>query len=83
MNYNIYYFSLDPKPTQCYNYSLEGNIMETIKTELRLATKAFPKHQVLVFVFKFDNIRQESYWVLKTLRCFRLKTDAEMFQSRF
>lgn len=57
--------------------------MKTVKTELRLATKAFPKHQVLVFVFKFDTIRQESYWVLKTLRCFRLKADAEMFQSRF
>jgi len=57
--------------------------MNTIRTELRLGTKAYPKHQVLVFEYKFDNIRQESYWVCTTVREYRLLSDAQTFKARY
>lgn len=47
------------------------------------ATKAYPKHVVIVSEFKFDSIRQESYWVTKQLKEYRLRSDAEAFASRF
>jgi hypothetical protein len=57
--------------------------MNDIRVELRLASKTFPKHQVFVREFKFDTIRQESYWVTKEFRQYRLRADAEAFASRF
>lgn len=47
------------------------------------ATKEYPKHVVMVKEFKFDNIRQESYWVTKEVREYRLRSDAEAFAARF
>lgn len=52
------------------------------KIEIRPATKEYPKHQVLVFHLKFDTIRQEEYWVLKVLKAYRLRADAEAFAKR-
>lgn len=57
--------------------------MNEVKVELRLASKTFPKHQVFVREFKFDTIRQESYWVTKEFRQYRLRADAEAFALRF
>lgn len=57
--------------------------MNKIRTELHNATKIYPKYQVLVFEFKFDTIRQESYWVLILVKEYRLRRDAELFRSRF
>lgn len=59
------------------------HIMNEIKVELRLASKTFPQHQVLVQEFKFDTIRQESYWVTKYFRQYRLRSDAEAYAARF
>lgn len=54
-----------------------------INVEIRSATKEYPKHVVMVKEFKFDSIRQESYWVLKEMREYRLRSDAEAFAARF
>lgn len=57
--------------------------MNPTRTELRLATKEYPKYLVLVFEYKFDNIRQESYWVLVKMHEYRLRSDAEKFKARY
>jgi hypothetical protein len=57
--------------------------MNKIKVEIRPASKSYPKHTVIVFEFKFDSIRQESYWVKKEVRTYRLRSDAEAFAARF
>ena len=57
--------------------------MSKIKVEIRPASKSYPKHTVVVHEFKFDTIRQESYWVTKEVRTYRLRSDAETFASRF
>ena len=57
--------------------------MNPIKVEIRPASKSYPWHTVIVFEYKFDSIRQESYWVKKGLRTYRLRSDAETFAARF
>ena len=57
--------------------------MSTIEATIRPATKEYPKHVVMVREFKFDNIRQESYWVTTQVKEYRLRSDAEAFASRF
>jgi hypothetical protein len=57
--------------------------MNEITVEIRPATKEFPKFLVMVHELKFDTIRQETYWVLKESRTYRLRSDAETFASRF
>ena len=57
--------------------------MDTIRVEIRAATAAYPKFVVLVHEFKFDTIRQESYWTCKTVKEYRLRKDAEAFARRF
>lgn len=57
--------------------------MNKIEAVITPATPAYPKHQVMVREFKFDSIRQESYWVTKEVREYRLRSDAETFASRF
>lgn len=54
-----------------------------IEAYIRPATKEFPWHVVMVSEFKFDTIRQESYWVMKQARKYRLRSDAEAFKARF
>ncbi len=54
-----------------------------IKVDIRPATKEYPKYVVMVREFKFDSIRQESYWVTKEVREYRLRRDAEKFAARF
>ena len=56
---------------------------DNIKVEIRPATKEFPKYLVMIHEFKFDSIRQESYWVMKETKTYRLRSDAETFASRF
>ena len=56
---------------------------DNIKVEIRPATKEFPKFVVMIHEFKFDSIRQESYWVMKEAKAYRLRSDAETFASRF
>lgn len=53
------------------------------KADIRPASKAYPFHTVVVMEFKFDTIRQESYWVTKEVRDYRLRSDAEAFAARF
>ena len=57
--------------------------MNEIKVEIRPATKEFPKFIVMVKELKFDTIRQDSYWVTKEVREYRLRCDAETFAKRF
>lgn len=57
--------------------------MNTVQVEIRPATAAYPKHVVMVKEFKFDSIRQESYWVTREVREYRLRSDAEVFAARF
>lgn len=57
--------------------------MNKVKVEIRPGSKSYPKHTVIVFEFKFDSIRQESYWVKKEVRTYRLRSDAEAFAARF
>ncbi len=57
--------------------------MNKVKAMIRSATKEYPKFVVLVKEFKFDTIRQESYWVTKEVREYRLRSDAEAFAARF
>jgi hypothetical protein len=57
--------------------------MNEIKVEIRPATKEYPKFTVLVHEFKFDTIRQESYWVTKQVKTYRLRSDAEAFAARY
>lgn len=57
--------------------------MNPIKVEIRPASKSYPMHTVIVFEYKFDTIRQESYWVKRDLRTYRLRSDAETFAGRF
>lgn len=54
-----------------------------IEAHIRPATAAHPMHVVLVREFKFDSIRQESYWVTTKVREYRLRSDAEKFAARF
>ena len=54
-----------------------------IKVDIRPATKEYPKYIVMVREFKFDTIRQESQWVTKEVREYRLRRDAEKFAARF
>ena len=57
--------------------------MDNIRVELRPATAQYPKFVVLVHEFKFDTIRQESYWTCKTVKEYRLRKDAETFAKRY
>ena len=57
--------------------------MSQIKAEIRQPSKQYPKYTVVVREFKFDSIRQESYWVTKEVRTYRLRSDAETFAARF
>lgn len=57
--------------------------MNETKVEIRPATKEFPKFMVMVSELKFNTIRQDSYWVVKAVRTYRLRSDAEKFASRF
>jgi hypothetical protein len=57
--------------------------MNEITVEIRPATKEFPKFVVMIHEFKFDSIRQESYWVMKETKTYRLRSDAETFAKRF
>lgn len=57
--------------------------MNEIKVEVRPATKEFPKFLVMVHELKFDTIRQETYWVMKEAKTYRLRSDAETFAKRF
>ena len=57
--------------------------MNKIQATITPATVAYPKHVVTVREFKFDSIRQESYWVTKEVREYRLRSDAETFAARF
>jgi hypothetical protein len=57
--------------------------MNKIQAELRLATPPFTKHMVIVREYKFDSIRQESYWVTREVRQYRLRSDAEAYASRY
>lgn len=57
--------------------------MNEIQVEIRPASKSYPKYVVVVREFKFDTIRQESYWVTKAVKEYRLRSDAEAFASRF
>ena len=73
-----YYSALDTYFIDWYN-----NIMKTIQAFTRNATAEYPKYVVIVREFKFDNIRQESYWMTKEVREYRLRVDAEKFAARF
>lgn len=57
--------------------------MNQVRAEIRAATAAHPKFTVLVKEFKFDTIRQDSYWVTREVREYRLRSDAEKFAARF
>ena len=57
--------------------------MNEIKVEIHPATKEFPKFIVMVKELKFDTIRQDSYWINKEVREYRLRSDAETFAKRF
>jgi hypothetical protein len=61
------------------------NVAHPDRVQVRIlpATKLFPKYTVIVYVLKFDKIRQESYWVTEKVRTYYLKSDAEAFASRF
>ena len=54
-----------------------------IEATITPATPEYQKHTVTVREFKFDSIRQESYWVTKEVRTYRLRSDAETFAARF
>jgi hypothetical protein len=76
--------TINPKPDTILVLTLEQEIaMNEITVEIRPATKEFPKFLVMVQELKFDTIRQETYWVLKESRTYRLRSDAETFASRF
>lgn len=53
------------------------------KAEIRPATKAYPKYVVLVKEFKANTLRGDSYWVVREVREYRLRSDAEAFAARF
>lgn len=46
-------------------------------------TEDYPKYNVSVHELKFDNIRQEKYWVLTHFKVYRLREHAETFAKRF
>ncbi len=54
-----------------------------VHVDIRPATKEYPKHVVIVRELKFDTIRQETYWVTKEVREYRLRSDAETYARRF
>jgi hypothetical protein len=58
-------------------------MMNRTSTQIIPATKQFPMYTVVVQEFKFDSIRQESYWTTRHVKCYRLRSDAEMFASRW
>jgi hypothetical protein len=57
--------------------------MNKIKVDIRPATKEYPKYVVIVHEYKFDSIRQDSFWVTKEVREYRLFKDAKAFADRF
>lgn len=57
--------------------------MNKIKVDIRPATKEYPKYVVVVHEYKFDSIRQASFWVTKEVREYRLSKDAKAFAARF
>jgi hypothetical protein len=57
--------------------------MNKIRAEIRPATKEYPKFVVMIKELKFDTIRQSEGWVVKELREYRLRSDAEKFARRF
>ena len=57
--------------------------MNEVKAEIRPATKEFPKFLVFVKELKFDTIRQQTHWVTKEVRNYRLRSDAETFAKRY
>ena len=57
--------------------------MNKIRAEIRPATKEYPKYIVMIKELKFDTIRQSEGWVVKELREYRLRSDAETFARRF
>lgn len=57
--------------------------MKQVQASICPATAAYPKFVVTVSEFKFDSIRQDSYWVTTQVREYRLRSDAEKFAARF
>ena len=57
--------------------------MSKMSVEIRPATKEYPKYIVMIKELKFDTIRQSEGWVVKELREYRLRSDAETFARRF
>lgn len=57
--------------------------MNPVRVVFVPANKYFTKHTVIVEEFKFDSIRQESYWTTRHVKYYRLRSDAEMFASRW
>lgn len=57
--------------------------MSTVKTEMREPTRDYPYYTCLVFKYKFDTIRQESYWVCTTVKAYVRREHAEAYINRF
>lgn len=57
--------------------------MNKLLAVIHPATKSNPKFTVIVKEFKFDSIRQEAYWVVRQVKTYRLRSDAETFAARF
>ena len=78
------YLTINQEPDTILVLTLKQEIaMNEITVEIRPATKEFPKFVVMIHEFKFDSIRQESYWVMKETKTYRLRSDAETFAKRF
>jgi len=54
-----------------------------IKVDVRPPTKDWPKWTVVVRKFKFDSIRQESYWVTIKVKSYTRYSDVMVFASRY
>lgn len=54
-----------------------------VMAEIRPATKEYPKFVVMVKEFKHNTLRGDSYWVVRDVREYRLRSDAENYASRF
>lgn len=59
------------------------NIVDKYRVSIRAATKEDPRYTVSIAEYKFDNIRQESYWVTVLIKSYRLRSDAETFAKRY
>jgi len=57
--------------------------MNKVKVEIREPVQGFPYYVVLVSEFKFDTIRQESYWVTNLIKKYKRRSDAVKYASRF